>query len=147
MDLTTTVNLLGLVRQPPRLTPVNECNHELYVEWCRSSGRVVAFSGPVVWTELDLYNNLINKRKEMEVSNYERKDLSGALFINSKKDAGSRQPDYSGNALIDGVEYRIAGWKQKAKSGIVYLSLKFSEPNDDWKSGGNDEPIDDEIPF
>ena len=78
------------------------------------------------------------------MSNFERKDLTGALFINSRKEPGSRQPDYSGNALIEGVEYRIAGWKQKAKSGVVYLSLKFSEPNEDYKS---DAPIDDDIPF
>lgn len=77
--------------------------------------------------------------------NYERKDLSGVLFINGRKDPGSKQPDYSGNATVDGVEYRIAGWKQKAKSGVVYLSLKFTEQDDDLKT--NAKPVDDDIPF
>lgn len=77
--------------------------------------------------------------------NFERKDLTGVLFVNERKNPGSNQPDYSGNAAIEGVEYRIAGWKKKSKSGKVYLSLSFSEPNEDWKN--NNTPINDDIPF
>jgi len=38
-------------------------------------------------------------------------DNSGALFKNTKKDEGNpNQPDYSGDLLIAGVRYRLAGW-------------------------------------
>jgi hypothetical protein len=80
------------------------------------------------------------------MSKFENKELSGALFANERKDPGTKQPDYSGTAKIEGVDYRISGWKKQAKSGKVYLSLSFQEDNDDWKSKSS-APIDDSIPF
>lgn len=50
----------------------------------------------------------------------------GSLFVNDKGGNESR-PDYKGIATINGVNYDVAGWKQTAKSGVKYLSLKFSE--------------------
>lgn len=42
------------------------------------------------------------------------------------------QPDYSGNATIDGKKYRLAGWINKSKSGTSYLRILISDvPTDD----------------
>jgi len=51
------------------------------------------------------------------------KDYSGALFRNTKKDESSpNSPDYSGDLLIAGVRYRLAGWIKESKRGR-FLSL------------------------
>ena len=52
------------------------------------------------------------------------KDYSGALFKNSRKDEGGpNAPDYTGDVLIAGVRYRLAGWmKERARQVPVALS-------------------------
>jgi len=55
-------------------------------------------------------------------------DMSGALFQNSKKQEGSKQPDYQGICEIGGKSYEIAGWKRQSKGGKPFLSLKFQVP-------------------
>ena len=37
------------------------------------------------------------------------------------------QPDYSGNATIDGKKYRLAGWINKSKAGGNYLRILITE--------------------
>lgn len=56
----------------------------------------------------------------------EQKNNSGSIFKNAKKEKPSH-PDYSGNATINGKEFRLAGWINKSKSGNNYLRLLFSE--------------------
>ena len=53
-------------------------------------------------------------------------EKKGVLFVNDKKEKES-QPDYSGNCEIEGVKYRIAGWKRAYKndSSKQLLSLNF----------------------
>lgn len=53
-------------------------------------------------------------------------ELSGLLFPEREKKS-DRSPDYTGKATIDGVEYRLAGWKKTGQRG-PFLSLKFSLP-------------------
>ena len=73
----------------------------------------------------------------------DRKNDSGALFKNdAKKD--SRDRDYSGQAMIGGVEYWVSGYANTSqKSGTKYLGLtikaKEAKPaakptpvHDDW---------------
>jgi len=48
----------------------------------------------------------------------------GALFANDKKGNPAR-PDYTGDANIDGVEYRLSAWSKQSKGGLGYLSLSF----------------------
>lgn len=57
---------------------------------------------------------------------FEQKDLTGAVFTNQrKKDAA--QPDYTGNALIAGVEYWASAWEKQDKNGNTYYSLAFTK--------------------
>lgn len=51
-------------------------------------------------------------------------ELSGVLFPNTKKT--DKSPDVTGKCQIDGVEYRIAGWKRMSNgTGKKFFSLKF----------------------
>lgn len=58
---------------------------------------------------------------------YEQNSNSGSLFRNEKKNAPN-QPDYEGNALVNGKTYRIAAWIKTSKNGTKYMSLAFNEP-------------------
>lgn len=59
-------------------------------------------------------------------------NLSGALFENSYKEAGSNQPDYKGSFQNKETREKvldIAAWKQTSRDGkTTYLSIKISEP-------------------
>lgn len=79
---------------------------------------------------------------------YEQKDMSGSLFANKEK-KNERSPDYSGTALIEGKEYRIAGWK-KGQGAKTFLSLAFSEKSDAGAKKAAREDLSDlesDIPF
>ncbi len=68
------------------------------------------------------------------MSGYEQKDNSGALFVNDKGDNESR-PDRTGDAMIDGVMYRMAGWVNTSANGKQYLSMKFTPKDEVQKKG------------
>lgn len=57
-------DIQALVKHPPSLRPVNESNPELYRKWCEHGGRIPIFSTPTPWTELDVWNWVLDKRKE-----------------------------------------------------------------------------------
>jgi len=61
----------------------------------------------------------------------------GALFLNDKKEEGSKHPDYTGTLNVEGKEYRLAGWKRQSKNGKTFLSVSISEPRE---GQGNGEP-------
>jgi len=81
---------------------------------------------------------------------------SGNLFANDKGENPAR-PDFTGEANVDGIVYRVSLWKKTAKTGKTYLSLSFqkkdaprSAPQNTRPAAKavNDEPfIDDPIPF
>jgi len=55
---------------------------------------------------------------------YEKRDMSGTLFKNDKREKDS-QPNATGTAIIDGVEYFISAWtKDGAKGKFQSLSFK-----------------------
>lgn len=58
---------------------------------------------------------------------YEQNPNSGSLFRNEKKNAPN-QPDYEGNALVNGKSFRVAAWIKTSKNGTKYMSLAFNEP-------------------
>ena len=59
--------------------------------------------------------------------NRERKVNSFVLFNNEKK-TNDKHPDVSGTLTDEnGKNWRIAGWKLKAKSGIEYIGGQVSE--------------------
>lgn len=81
---------------------------------------------------------------------FEKKDNSGAMFVNDRKEADNH-PDRRGDALIDGVEYWVSGWVKEGKKG-KWLSLSFKRKDqrgattrDEAQQGPVD--LDSEIPF
>ena len=55
---------------------------------------------------------------------YEKRDMSGALFKNDKREKDS-QPNATGTAIVEGVEYFISAWtKDGAKGKFQSLSFK-----------------------
>lgn len=72
------------------------------------------------------------------MSNYDKKDNSGALFANNKREKDSH-PHATGTAMIGGVEYWVSAWTNKSEKGVVYQGLKF-QPKEEQKeasSGGS----------
>lgn len=59
---------------------------------------------------------------------YEFNEGQGSLFKNKYKQEGSRQPEYQGQAKIDGKMMRISAWVRQSQSGEKYFSLAISEP-------------------
>ena len=59
------------------------------------------------------------------MSEYEKKDNSGALFKNSDKTTET-DPDYKGNAMIDGTDYWFNAWINTSKAGQKYMKASFS---------------------
>ena len=80
-------------------------------------------------------------------------DNSFALFANTRK-MKDTQPDYTGRITINGVNYRLAGWKRvKEETGLTYLAGRV-EPEQEIgnQSQGLTPPLpkpdnDDDIPF
>jgi uncharacterized protein (DUF736 family) len=72
----------------------------------------------------------------------------GVLFQNSDKKT-DKHPDYTGKLNVNGVEFRLAGWKRLSKNGKPFLSLAVSEPQDkEVVAEVTDEPINlNDIPF
>ena len=59
---------------------------------------------------------------------YEQRNNSGSLFKNDRKN-NERQPDYNGNAIINGKTMRISAWIKKSQNGTTFMSLAFEEVN------------------
>ena len=81
---------------------------------------------------------------------------SANLFVNDKGD-NPKRPDFTGDANVDGVIYRVSLWKKTKKNNEVFLSLSFqkkdaprSAPQNTRPAAKavNDEPFhDDPLPF
>ena len=79
----------------------------------------------------------------------ERRDNSGTLGPNHRREEGSNQSEYTGTAVINGVEYWINGWLKTSERGPFYsLSFKRKEARRD---GGvsirPQAPSDSGLPF
>lgn len=86
---------------------------------------------------------------------YEQRNNNGSLFKNDRKN-NERQPDYNGNAIINGKTMRISAWIKKSQNGTAFMSLAFEEVNGAYQQGApqrsapapqNLEPQPDDIPF
>jgi hypothetical protein len=78
---------------------------------------------------------------------YEIRELSGSLFPNENKQS-ENSPNATGKALIGGTLYNLAAWTKTNASGVKYMSLKFSLPDD--AKAKNREPVEDtmeDLPF
>ena len=59
---------------------------------------------------------------------YEHKENKGSLFKNDKKEE-EKQPDFTGQANVDGTLYNVSAWINESKAGKKYFGLSFSIPN------------------
>jgi hypothetical protein len=57
---------------------------------------------------------------------YEKKDLTGALFINGRKEKDTH-PDKQGWIMIDGQEYWLNGWDKTKPDGEEWTSLSLKK--------------------
>lgn len=81
------------------------------------------------------------------MSNYEMKPNTGSLFrVEDRK--SDTHPEYSGSALIDGVEYFVDAWVNEVKSGPKagkkYFSFKFKPKQQ--QSGGSSSRQSQSVP-
>ena len=77
---------------------------------------------------------LIQQRREgSKKMPYEQKDNSLNLFTNKFKKDGTKEPDFTGDALVDGREWKASAWKNKDKNGNTYLGISFRSPQDSAK--------------
>ena len=82
---------------------------------------------------------------------YEQRDNSGSLFKNDKKES-EKHPDYTGNGMIDGKEYRLSAWIKIGKNG-KFMSLAFTLKDEVKKadpiSSGRlpHDDMNDDVPF
>ena len=74
---------------------------------------------------------------------FQQRPNNGSLFQNDRKQE-DRHPDYTGSALINGVEMQIAGWKKRSSSGKPFLSLSFKPKNQEQQGhyDPHSEPVD-----
>ena len=54
----------------------------------------------------------------------EKRDNSGALFTNDKKQKDTH-PDMNGKITVNGREYYLSAWKKQTNQGKGYLSLSI----------------------
>jgi uncharacterized protein (DUF736 family) len=82
----------------------------------------------------------------------EPKNNAGALFKNDNK-TKETQPDYKGNAIINGQPKQISAWINTSAKGLKYMSLTFEEPRDknEVKTEVKTEPlppiVNNDLPF
>ena len=77
----------------------------------------------------------------------EKRDNSGVLFANDKKD-NEKAPNYKGNMMVDGQEYWLSAWVKEGKNG-KFLGLAVS-PRDAQPPASKPLPknLDDlDVPF
>lgn len=79
-----------------------------------------------------------------------KKDNRGYLYPNDKK-TKSVHPDYTGTILIEGKEWRLAGWLNKTTDGKEYLSIVSSVPlnteqQNQFSKQNSESPAENPIP-
>ena len=61
---------------------------------------------------------------------YEHKPGRGTLFLNDRKQAGSKQPDRTGKINVDGKLWRISGWDENGRISLAVSPLEEQPAQD-----------------
>lgn len=79
---------------------------------------------------------------------YEKRDLSGSLFKNDRKEKETHA-DYRGEIRIDGRDYWLSAWIKEGKNGKFFsLAAKAKDGTSDRPAPPRQQAaLDDEIPF
>jgi uncharacterized protein (DUF736 family) len=77
---------------------------------------------------------------------YEIRELQGSLFPNENKQS-ENSPNATGRAMIGGQLYALAAWTKTSASGVKYMSLKFSLPDDAKAKPREAEDTMEDLPF
>ncbi len=102
-------------------------------------------------SKINLHLNFL-KTMSNETLSIPAAQLDIAVFKNTKKRDGKKDPDYSGVITIGekGKEqkFRVVMWANQSKKGLKYMSGKadFSKPMEEAKKEGSTTP-DDDLPF
>jgi uncharacterized protein (DUF736 family) len=78
----------------------------------------------------------------------DQKNNAGALFKNDNKTT-DKQPDYKGDAIINGEKKQISAWINTSAKGLKYMSLIFQEPREqtEVKTLPLQPIVNDDLPF
>ena len=77
----------------------------------------------------------------------DKKDNSGVLFKNDKKESGN-QPDYKGNITVAGTEYWLSAWIKEGKGGkFMGLAVNPKDAQQTPRKVSPKDMDDDSIPF
>jgi hypothetical protein len=63
---------------------------------------------------------------------------SGILFKNKKKEK-ENQPDYQGDAMVDGAEYKLSAWVKQGNTG-KFMGLSFTPKGAKYAPRKEEEP-------
>jgi hypothetical protein len=74
---------------------------------------------------LNGYKNDQLRRTKMA---FEQRDLNGALFKNDKQ-GNEKRPDYTGNCMVDGFEYKMSAWVKEGANG-KFMSVTFQRKDE-----------------
>jgi len=72
-------------------------------------------------------------------------NMRGVLFKAEKTDP--RQPDYTGNIVVNNVEMNLAAWINTSRAGAKYMALKVSPKRDSAQLKPRAEDAQSAIPF
>ena len=65
---------------------------------------------------------------------YEHEEGTASMFQNDYKEDGDKKPDYTGKGKVGGDLKNFALWKREIKDGKAMLFVKWSDPQDKFKS-------------
>ena len=63
----------------------------------------------------------------------------GVLFINTRKEPGSKHPDFTGSLDVNGEKFDMAGWNNTSSKGTDYISVTIKEPYEKKQSSSDEE--------